>query len=309
MTQVNQTYTESWINSSAPNILSSHRAHRYRLLNQAEEEFPAELRRPSIESEGIFIQIVVQVGCTYRSLMSALQPPLQQCRYSIHQRQQVFTYIRRWTDNDVLIVGRGQLSVAGPTVGAYDTAWLHTSLYRRYQTCCRSICHPTESNSPNVVAIIFNCYKNQRLTCCTSSSFSRPFATDINFVNLDSARQAISARPHHGSAKLMKPYPYGFISLDPQNSLESQGADSILLADYMPNRPKPKLKRFSGILKDGPCRYRGFVLTLRAMVQLATGHPRLVISTTRASKTIRPSKADYIFQARLFGVKRLFKFH
>jgi hypothetical protein len=309
LTQVSPAYSKSRVNSSTSNVSSFHRGHGYSLLNQAEEEFPTGLRSPSIESEGIFIKIIVQMRCTYRSLMSALQPPLQQCRHSIHQRQQVFTYIRRWTDNDVLIVGRGQRCVAEPTVGAYDTPWLDTSLYRRYQTCRRSIGHSTKPNSPDVIAFIFNCYKNQRLTGCTSPSFSRPFATDINFVNLDSARQAISARSHHGSTKLMEPYPYGFISLEPQNSLESHGADSILLTDYVPNRAKPKLKRFSSILKDGPCRHRGFGLTSCAMVQVATGYPRPVISTTRTSKTFRPSKVDYIFQAHLLGVKPLFKFH
>ena len=209
----------------------------------------------------------------------------------------------------MLIDGRGQLSVARPPVSAYDTTWLHASFYRRYQTCCRSTYHPTKPNSPDVVSFIFNCYKNQRLTGCAPSSFSRSLAADINFVNLDSARQAISARPHHRSAKLMKPYPYGFVSLKPQYSLESHGTDSILLANYVPNRSKPKLKRFSCILKNGPCRYRGFVLTLRAMVQLTTGYPRLVMPTTGTSKTIGPSKTDYIFQARLLGVKPFFKFH
>jgi len=309
LTQVDPTYTESRGNPSTPNIPSCHGSHRYSLLDQTEEEFPSGLRRPSIESESIFIQIVVQMGRTHRSLMSALQPPLQQRRYSVHQRQQVFTYIRRLTDNDVLIIGRGQLPIARPTVGAYHTARLHTFLYGGYQTCCRSIGHPAKSNSPYVVAVIFNRYKNQRFTCSTSSSFPRSFATDINFVNLDRARQAISARSHHGSAKLMKPYPYSFISWESQNSLESHGTDSIFLADYMPNRPKPKLKRFSSILKDGPCRYRGFVLTLRTMVQLATGNPRLFSSTAGTPKTIRPSKADYIFYARLLGVKPSFKFH
>ena len=309
MTQVNLTSVGSRSKPSASDILPPDRGHGYGLLHQSEEKFAPELRRSSIESEGIFIQVIVQIRCTHGSLMGALQPPLQQSSYSIHQGQQIFTYIHRWTDNNVLIVSRGQPSVASPAVGTYGTAWLHTFLYSRDQTRCGRICYSAKSNSPDTVTFIFSGYKNQRLTRCPSPSLSRPFATDIRFVNLHSARQTIPARPHYSGAKLMKPDPCGFISLEPQNPLESHGTDSVLLADNVPNRPKPQQKGFSRILKNRSCNYRGFILTSCAMIQLATGQPRLAMAATRAAKTIGPSKAEYVLQASLLRVKPLLKFH
>jgi len=309
LTQVDATYTKLQIDSTTPYILRFCRGHQDSLLNQSEEEFATKLRRPAIESEGILIQVEVQMRGTHCSLMSSLQPSLQQRSHSIHQRQQVFTHILGWPDNDVPISGRNQPSVARPTVGTDDSARLHTLLYGRHQTCCRGIRNPTKSNSPDVVAFIFNCNKDQRLTRCTSPSFSRPFTTDIGFVNLHSSRQTISPGSYHGCAKFMKPYPYGFISPEPQNSLESHGTHSILLTDYVPNRPKPQLKRFSRVLENGPSRYGGLIPASRAMVQFPTGQPRLIMSATRASKTFRPSKVEYVLQACFLGVKPSFKFY
>jgi len=138
------------------------------------------------------------------------------------------------------------------------------------QTLCPSIRYPSKPNTTNMVVCIFDCNKNQRLTLCTASSFSWLFTSDISFVYPQRTRQTITARAYHGSAKFMESYPYCFVPLDPQNSLESHGTDVIFLADHIPHSPELQLEGLPCILKDSSCSCRGFVFTLNAVVQIAS---------------------------------------
>jgi len=309
LTQVNTIYSESWIRSATTNFLSFHGGNGYRLLNQAKEKFSTGPRCPSVKSKRIFVQIVVQVGCTWSPLMCSLQPPLQQRSHPIHQRQQVLPDVSGLTGNEVLVALGGQSSITTPAISANYTTRLHTLLYSRYQTRRRRIRYPSKADTPNVVVFIFNCNKNQRLTSCAATSFPRPFASNKSFVYLHSTRQTITARAYHGSAKLMKPYPYRFVSLEPQNSLESYGTNTVFLADYVPHCPEPQLQRFPRILKYSSCSHRGFVSTAHAVEQFSFGQPSLMMVATRTSKTIGPSQFEYILPAGLLGGKPLLKFH
>ncbi len=51
------------------------------LLNQAVEQFAAMFRGPTIEPEREFVEVIVEMLATDRTLMSAQQPPFEKRRY------------------------------------------------------------------------------------------------------------------------------------------------------------------------------------------------------------------------------------
>jgi hypothetical protein len=69
----------------------------------------------------------------------------------------------------------------------------------------------------------------------------------------------------------MEPNPDGFVPFESQHSMQSFGADSIFLADYVPDSPKPKLQRFAGILKNGARNQGGLIAAIGTMEQLSFG--------------------------------------
>ena len=244
MTQVDTISSGLYPSLSAPNVLPFHRGNRYGLLNQAKEQFPTGPRCSSVKSKREFIQIIIQMRYPNSPLMCPLQPPLQQSRHSVHQRQKVSPDISGMTGNDMFITCGGQSFVTTPPVSANDTARFHALLHSWYQALCPCIKYPSKANTTNMVVFIFDCNKNQRLTCCTASPFPWPFTSDISFIYLHRTRQSITARAYHGSAKFMEPYPHCFVPLNPQNSLKSHGTDAILLVNYVPHRPEPQLEGF-----------------------------------------------------------------
>jgi len=208
------------------------------------------------------------------------------------QLHKEFTDIHGMACNDMALTHGGQSFVTAPPVSAKGAARFHALLHRWYQTLCSCIKYPLKTDTANMVAFIFDCNKNQRLTCCTTAPFPWPFTSDIRFIYLHRTRQSITTRAYHGSAKFMEPYPYCFVPWDSQNSLKSHGTDAILLVHHVPHRPEPQLEGFPCILKDSSCGYRGFVSTLHAVIQIALGQPHFIILTARASKTIRPSQIE-----------------
>src|ERR1017187_4187323 len=65
--------------------------HRDRLLDKAVEEFATTSGRPPVEPECEFVQVIVEMFATHRSLVSAEEPAFQQRRHTMnswHQARQ-----------------------------------------------------------------------------------------------------------------------------------------------------------------------------------------------------------------------------
>jgi hypothetical protein len=74
-------------------VLTSYGFQRHRLFHEPVEQQPTRARCAAVKSKGVFVQIIVQVIRTDRSLMSAQQPPLQQRGNPIRPRQQVLAQV------------------------------------------------------------------------------------------------------------------------------------------------------------------------------------------------------------------------
>jgi len=65
-------------------------SHLHGLLSQSIEQFAARFRGAAVEPEREFVQVIVQMPCSDRALVSAQQPSLQQRDHAMCARKQVF---------------------------------------------------------------------------------------------------------------------------------------------------------------------------------------------------------------------------
>lgn len=99
-----------------------------RLLVEPIKQFPAAASGPTIESEGIFIDLIFRMLIRDCSLIGTHQPSLQQCGYSVAVLQKIFSNIRILSQHFMDIAKRFQPIVSVPPIGAHDTTWYHSLL-------------------------------------------------------------------------------------------------------------------------------------------------------------------------------------
>ena len=80
----------------------SARFHSHCLLDKAEEELPPALRGSAVETEGKFIEIVVQVIETHRPLVCAQQPTFEQGDDAVDKRGSNSERARWWPRRKVI---------------------------------------------------------------------------------------------------------------------------------------------------------------------------------------------------------------
>jgi len=105
----------------------------YSLLNKTEKEFSSRSRCSAIKAKSKFIQIIVQMRGTNRSLVCPRQPAFKQRCYDIAFWQQIFTYISLISDYFVSIANKLQSVISIPSIRAYDTARCYSIFYCLFQ--------------------------------------------------------------------------------------------------------------------------------------------------------------------------------
>ena len=126
----------------------------------------------------------------------------------------------------------------------------------------------------------------------------------MGLINLHRAYQAIATRTHHSRTQSVKHSPCCLIPVEPQNSLKSQSAYSLLLADNMPDSQKPQTQRNTRILKDSSCCNRDPISTILALILSVLPYPIFSMITVWTDKSFWPSHLTKIFSARLFTIKK-----
>src|ERR1035437_4349959 len=89
-------------------------------------------------------------------------------------------------------------------------------------------------------------------------------AAHIGFIDLDRSTQTIPPWPHHGRAQLLQDDPCRLIASQPQQALEAECADSMLLVGHVPGSGEPFLQRNSTAVEDRSRRDRYFAAAARA---------------------------------------------
>jgi len=246
--------------------------------------------------------------CLYSPLVSSKKPEFQQRNDSIGQRQKVLSYGRILADHLMNISEPIQAALPGPVIGANYTARRRHFLHCFAQALSRGIGDATKTKAANPVSILLGGNERQNLASCPPAPLPRFASANIGFINFYGATEAIPAGADHGATQLMQPGPRGAVASQPQHTLKPQGTNPRLLIGYAPHRLKPKLQRFSGILKNGPCCYRGLKITSGAPIQTPVHGPKPLVTTSRTPKTFGPSHPEKIIDAGLLRSKFFFKF-
>src|SRR3989338_5309697 len=293
--------------SATTNILTADRFNVDRLLNKPVEQQSTRSGGSAIKAKNKLIQIVIQMGSSWRALMSSLQPTLQQRNSQISQRQQIVSNIGRFTNNRMFESRIRQLLISFPTIRANFTFGLDTIFNRRYQALSRSIFNFMQTDAARAFISIFDRHNNQRFAFGATPAFSRSFTSYISFINLHRTLQPITARTNHRNSQFMEQSPCCFVSVQSQNLLQPKGAHSMLLADNLPYRSKPYTQGYSRVFKNCASRNRGSIFTMAASVKPATHTPAFSLIATRADKPFRPTKLINIFATTIFSRKTFFK--
>ena len=291
------------------NVFYQDRGNPDRLLNKSIKQFASRFGSSTIEAESKFIQIIVQMRYLNGSLMSSQQPSFQQRNNSIGQRQKIFTNIRCLADNLMSITQLTQLLISIPIVCMDYGIRFNAFLYSIVQTFCGSISHSLKADSSNSFAILLCHNDYQDFTCSSTSPFPWLWPSNISFINLHRARETITARSHHSTTQLVQPYPSSPITAQSQSTLHTKSTNSMFLISHIPHCSKPYHQRLTRILKNCARRYRSFISTVCAVIQILDSLPTLLILTPRTLKAIRPAQLKQILPASFFRSKLMFKFH
>jgi len=275
------------------------------LLDHSVEELTSGAGSSAIESKGKFIEVIVQVRTTNRSLMGSQQPSFQQRSCPMSQGQQVFSGFGGFSYHSMNVSQGSQLTITCPIISANQAARLHGFLDRLRETLCRSIGHPHQPNSPNMPFVFLGCDHHQSLSRRAAATLTRLFTADIGFINLNDTRQTVTAWSNPGYSQLLKPDPYSFITWQPKDFLKSQRADAGFLAGHMPDGPKPQTQRFSGVLENGACGDRDLIIAMTTAIKASLGSPGFTIATPWTRKPFWPPQLKQIPAAGLFGSKPL----
>ena len=158
------------------------------------------------------------------------------------------------------------------------------------QAFSASIRDTPHSDTSDPLAVHLRCDCNQRLLKGLPSFYAFFQASEIRFIHLNFTAQIRAPRCDHRMADFVQPSPCGFIASQAKDSLQSQGAGTVLLGHYPPNSPEEKRQRGTHSLENGPRRNAGLVMTSSARQKTVTFLPNDAMGATRTDKTLRPTQ-------------------
>ena len=128
--------------------------------------------------------------------------------------------------------------------------------------------------------------------------------TDEGFVHLDRPGQTVPARPDHRTSKLVQLRPCGSIAAQAEDSLQSQRAGAVLLADDPPDSSEPGHQRRARILEERAGGHRRLVPTAPAHPEPPPGAPRLSSLAGGTHESVRPPESREVVAARFLPRRR-----
>ena len=120
---------------------------------------------------------------TNRSLMRAQQPPFQQKRDAISQRQEIVSKGGFLSDNLVGVSASLQAVVAAPSVGAHGAPRGNHALDSCFQRRAGGVCNPPQTDTTDPRAILLRRDQNQHLSCRSAAAFSGLRTTQKSLID------------------------------------------------------------------------------------------------------------------------------
>ena len=149
---------------------------------------------------------------------------------------------------------------------------------------------------------------HQRL--CFHESTSQPLfhPSQIGFINLDGAAEALTTGAYHGTTELVQHQPCSLVAAQTKYTLQPQCTGSVLLTGDPPHGPKPYRQRYMGPMEGCARRHRYLTPTRRAAIQRPQPCNRLP-ATPWAHKSIRPPKLEQVLPTPIFGAEAGIELH
>ena len=174
----------------------------------------------------------------------------------------------------------------------------HGALDEGEQAVRGHVLDASQADAADAATALLGRHRNNSLGLGLPAPFALFGATDVGFIDLDAAGEAIAARPDHRPTQLVEPGPGRLVAAQPEHPLQAQGADAVLLAGDEPHRQEPHPQRLACVLKHRAGRQRCAPTTTPAPQQPIRHRPRLPDhAAVRAGEAIRPTESPDILPA------------
>src|SRR5208282_5981588 len=226
----------------------------------------------------------------------------------MYARQQIFS-LRLATLNLTVVDIPTQSQVGRQTIGSDGTPRLDGLGDKTMQARAGQVWDRTQPDAANAVPLLLSTHDNQGFFFRSPSRNAGFLTAPVGFVHFNNTRQPVAARPDHGSTQLVQDRPSGFVAAQTQRTLQSQGADAVLLVGDVPHRSKPSPQRQVAVLEDGARSDGNLVPATAAPPAIPPNLPSLSPLAPGTYPTVRPTQACEVLDTRLLAVKALFQLH
>ena len=151
---------------------------------------------------------------------------------------------------DTMVVARRfDAIVACPIVSMHSRALLHEVGDETDQTLAGSVWYMAQADTPNLLAVQFDCDCHECFPNQLAPSHARLRASHVCFVNLNHLGQQAPIRSDHGTTELLQNQPRGLVA-DLELSLQRLGTHTRLLRTQQPDGDKPLTNRRTGVMQN-----------------------------------------------------------
>ncbi len=146
-----------------------------------------------------------------------------------------------------------------------------------------------------------NCCRDSRnlFTFAATTLFTAQIAAaNVNLIHFHAAVEFIPTKAHHSMPKLTLPCPCGFITLQPKNTFQAQGARAVFLVGPRPYCGELRSQEHPWALKDGTGVYRNLAPALPTLKASRCRPGFDFLAALGKFKSIRPSTTREIAASR-----------
>ena len=246
---------------------------------------------------------------TDSTLVGTHQPSLQQGNNTMHPRKQSRSFLGLLAKHSHLmtIPFTFQPRISLPSIRMNKATGFHRFFDKSIQTLRRSIGNSLHSDSTDTVFFFLCGCHNQDFAMEVTPTQPLFQASQIRFVNFHLSAQTVSSGSDHRFSQLVQQRPGRLVAAS-QDSLQSQGAHSILLTGDPPHGTKPEGQRQMSVLENCPCCDRSLITTANTLINNVSNRPKRICSTLGAAKTVGPAQLEKVKTTSFFRRKSCFKF-
>jgi len=268
----------------------------HRVLNESVEQQPTSSGFSSIESERVFIKVVVEMLVADSPLESAQKPTFEQGSDTMRPWQRHVSRISTAGEQNHIpcVTVLVDAVVAEPAIGTDDGTGFDRVADERRQAGGRHIRYTAQPHSPESLwRMDLDSDGDDGLLVRFTPANTSFLTTDIRFIYFYFAAETISPGANHGTSHLVEPSPGCLIASEPDSTLETERVPTEFLARYIPHCLEPSTKRLSCAFENRSCRNGCLTIARRAVHLLPRCKPGL---TSSASRTDKPSGPSELFE-------------